>query len=65
MLRILFLFTFIMPIILWAQPPVKDIKQKSAALKKETTSSFSKKRRQLKLLIIRNKIIMLSYGVLV
>jgi hypothetical protein len=48
MLRILFLFTFIMPIILWAQPPVKDIKQKSAALKKETTSSFSKKKKTTK-----------------
>ena len=48
MLRILFLFTFIMPIISWAQPPVKDVKQESAVLKKETSSSFSKKKKTVK-----------------
>ena len=48
MARILFLFTFIMPIILWAQPPVKDIKQEPTVLKKEATSTFSKKKKTAK-----------------
>lgn len=48
MARILFLFTFFIPIILWAQPPVKDAKQETTVLKKEATSTFSKKKKTAK-----------------
>ena len=40
---ILFLFTFIMPLILWSQPPVKNTDNKPAS-KKETTPSSKKKK---------------------
>lgn len=55
MARILFLFTFFIPTILWAQPPVKDAKQESTVLKKETTSSFSKKKKTVKTTDIKNQ----------
>lgn len=45
--RILFLFTFIIPLLLWSQPPVKNTDNKPAS-KKETILSNSKKKKSVK-----------------
>jgi hypothetical protein len=43
----LFLFTFVLPLLLWSQPPLKNLDNKPIS-KKETTSIYSKKKKTVK-----------------
>lgn len=50
LIMLLSIFTFIIPFLLWSQPPLKETDQKTTSKKKETASSSSKKKKTEKII---------------